>query len=271
MIKESSSFGLALLGHVCLLGLLFIQIRFPAKTIVAPPVLFDLKDLEIAPETQIPLPKKSPVAIKKTQEAMPDEKTQPVKEEAVPMPATPQKEAVTMENPADIPMTKPKIKPKPPAVKQEEKPQTTQTMKTLLASVEKISAQLGKEEAEKNFSGAQDKVPKITVSELDFIASTIRKHWNLDAGVSGVDKMLIEVKVFLDASGNVYDVQFLDTSRYGKEAAYTSVADSARRAIFICDKLGEESPFKKLAQKHVGAYSEWKELVLKFTPFEGGR
>ena len=273
MTKEYSSFGLALLGHMCLLGFLFIQIRLPAKTVVTAPVLFDLKDLEITSETQIPLPKKSPVAVKKTLEAMPDVKPPIEKEEQVPIPSDSQEDAVTMEKQTETPMIKPKAKPKPPLLKSEmsEKSVKTQSMKTLLASVEKISAQIGKEEKKENFQNTQNEAPKITVSELAFIEASIRKHWNLDAGVSGVDKMLIEVKVFLDVSGNVYDVQFLDTNRYGKDAAYTSVADSARRAIFICDKLGEDSPFKKLAQKHIGTYSEWKELVLKFTPFKGGR
>ena len=276
MTLEQSSFTFALLGHLSLFGLMFIQIRLPEKNIPAPPIIFELENLQVeesqkTEEMPIPIPPKPPEAIKKTVAAMPDTTPAPAPEEEVkPVETSIVQDAVSMEEKdekkqEEIPF--PEIKPKrKPEVKEN-------SLKTLLASVEKISERIEKQDkgtAQETSSAGSEKgtvqAPVITASELDFIATTIRKHWNLDAGVSGVDKMLIEVKVFLDMSGNVYNVEFLDTTLYGKDTAYTSVADSAQRAIYICDKLGDESPFKKLAKKHNGAYSEWKELTLRFTP-----
>lgn len=290
MTLERSSFTFALLGHLSLLGLMFVQIRLPEKSIPAPPIIFELDNLEInepqkTEEMPIPIPPKPPEAIKKTVAAMPDTAPEPEPEEAKPIEETPQQDAVAIEKEVQkntekkeeipFPEIKPKTKPKLPILKEASpKPKAKEnSLKTLLASVEKISERIEKQDkgtAQETSSAGSEKgtvqAPVITASELDFIATTIRKHWNLDAGVSGVDKMLIEVKVFLDMSGNVYNVEFLDLARYGKDTAYTSVADSAQRAIYICDKLGDESPFKKLAKKHNGAYSEWKELTLRFTP-----
>lgn len=290
MTLEQSSFWIALLGHFSLLGLMFVQIRLPEKTLPAPPIIFDLENLQVqetsqTQEEQIPIPKKSPEAIKKTVAAMPDVAPVPEPDEDIqPIENEVEQDAVSVEKekpkdkmekipfPEIKPKRKPDIKPKAPVLKEAApKPEAKEnSLKTLLASVEKISERIEKQDKEvstgTNGKKAQEVAPVITTSELDFIAQTIRKHWNLDAGVSGVNKMLIEVKVFLDMSGNVYHVEFLDTTLYGKDTAYTSVADSAQRAIYICDKLGDESPFKKLAKKHNGAYSEWKELTLRFTP-----
>jgi len=292
MTLEQSSFTFALLGHLSLFGLMFIQIRLPEKNIPAPPIIFELENLQVeesqkTEEMPIPIPPKPPEAIKKTVAAMPDTAPAPAPEEEVkPVETSIVQDAGSMEEkdekkqeeipfPEIKPKRKPEVKPKAPVLKESApKPEAKEnSLKTLLASVEKISERIekqGKGTAQENATVGSEKgtvqAPVITASELDFIATTIRKHWNLDAGVSGVDKMLIEVKVFLDMSGNVYNVEFLDLARYGKDTAYTSVADSAQRAIYICDKLGDESPFKKLAKKHNGAYSEWKELTLRFTP-----
>ena len=102
MTLEQSSFTFALLGHLSLFGLMFIQIRLPEKNIPAPPIIFELENLQVeesqkTEEMPIPIPPKPPEAIKKTVAAMPDTAPEPEPEEAKPIEETPQQDAVAVE------------------------------------------------------------------------------------------------------------------------------------------------------------------------------
>lgn len=111
---------------------------------------------------------------------------------------------------------------------------------------------------------------ELSVSEKDMIGIKLRECWNLDPGVRGAHDMLIEIRVFLSREGTVRDVKILNKSRYNKDTAYRSVAESARRAVYICDKKNEESPFKIFPQNYEQSYDTWKTLLLRFNPFDGG-
>ena len=111
---------------------------------------------------------------------------------------------------------------------------------------------------------------ELSVSEKDMIGIKLRECWNLDAGVRGVQNMLIEIRVFLKKDGTVKDVKILNKSRYNKDAAYRSVAESARRAVYICDKKKDASPFKIFPKNYQDAYDTWKTLLLRFNPLDGG-
>ena len=50
--------------------------------------------------------------------------------------------------------------------------------------------------------------------------------------------------------------------------AFKSLSESARRAVFICDKKGDDSPFKILADNYADHYKDWKELHLNFNPMD---
>ena len=161
---------------------------------------------------------------------------------------------------------------------------TDDPFKTLLASVDGIKSGMGyadeKTEAEVNpdeavtdgIEGGQggSYMQELSVSEKDMIGIKLRECWNLDAGVRGVQNMLIEIRVFLDTEGTVKDVKILNKARYNKDSAYRSVAESARRAVYICDKKKEASPFRIFPENYKDSYDTWKTLLLRFNPFDGG-
>ena len=111
---------------------------------------------------------------------------------------------------------------------------------------------------------------ELSVSEKDLVGIRLRECWNLDAGVRGVQKMLVEIRVFLNKDGTVKDVKILNKAKYNKDTAFRSVAESARRAVYICDKKKEESPFKMFAKNYKDSYDTWKTLLLRFNPYDGG-
>ncbi len=111
---------------------------------------------------------------------------------------------------------------------------------------------------------------EIGISAKDKIGLMLRKCWNVDAGVQGIENMIIDIKVSLDRNGQIQDVFILNQERYQHDPTFRSVSESARRAVYICGQNEEESPFKFLAQNYASSYSQWKELLLKFDPFIGG-
>ena len=111
---------------------------------------------------------------------------------------------------------------------------------------------------------------EVGISDKDRIGLMLRECWNLDAGVQGIENMIIDIKVSLDRSGQIQDVSILNQARYKQDATFRSVAESARRAVYICGQRDDGSPFKILAQNYASSYSQWKELLLKFDPLSGG-
>lgn len=154
--------------------------------------------------------------------------------------------------------------------------------KTLLASVDGIRGGLGHtterpdvdpadivtEGVEGGSGGSYTQ--ELSVSERDLLGLKLRQCWNLDPGVRGAQNMKIEIRAFLKQDGTVKDVKILNTGRYGKDPAFRSVAESARRAVYICDKKGDESPFKIFPKYYGQTYDTWKTLLLRFNPFDGG-
>ncbi|MCQ2914752.1 MAG: hypothetical protein MJ247_06120 [Alphaproteobacteria bacterium] len=111
---------------------------------------------------------------------------------------------------------------------------------------------------------------ELTVSEKDMLGIKLRGCWNIDAGVKGINNMLIEVRVYLDTDGKVKDARILDRGRMKKDSAFRSIAESARRAVYICDKKDEESPFRIFPKHYPKQYEDWKTLLLRFNPMNGG-
>lgn len=159
---------------------------------------------------------------------------------------------------------------------------TDDPFKTLLASVDGIKSGMGY--AEKAPEVNKDEIvtegieggsggsymQELAVSEKDLIGIKLRECWNLDPGVRGAQNILIEIRVFLNRDGTVKDVKILNMSRYNKDPAFRSVAESARRAVYICDKKKEESPFKIFPKNYEQSYDTWQTLLLRFNPFDGG-
>ncbi|MBP5534580.1 MAG: hypothetical protein J6Y03_03645 [Alphaproteobacteria bacterium] len=299
-----SLFGHVLIGLLFLISLPTFQKE--QEPLSSAPVFIDLKTMEITDKTNLP-PKvvkkeqtKKP-AVKENKEPAKIEtkikKTDPVPEKVEPVQKVePIKDAVkTVVNkpekkPDPLPKVKPKIPQKPPVKPKQVQPKPKSRPKedddgldSLLASVEKMSKTTKPVPKKKTddvsdlISGVLNGVEnapaqtsidnKLTVSQIDFISAEVRKHWNFDAGIEGIENMIVDLRISLTREGRVEKVEFLNQRRFNQDPSFRSIAESAKRAVLKSDGT-DESPFRVLAVKYPERYSEWKNLQLKFSPLE---
>ena len=227
---------------------------------------------------------KRPTAKEPEEETAPEEAapTEPKKDYLVaPQPKKPK--APKKKPTPPVPAAKPKPKPKPkPEVKKEQKqpekgkPQLANPLKSLLASVDALEKEVGntnqeatiKEGTEVNNMGIEGGTggsyfSELSISEIDAIAGRLRACWNLDTGAMGIKDMIIEIRAFLNKDGSVRKVDIINTSRYNSDAHFRSVADSARRAVYIC------APYSIFADKYADKYDKWNTMLLRFNPLDG--
>lgn len=227
---------------------------------------------------------KRPTAKEPEEETAPEEAapTEPKKDYLVAPP--PKKPKAPKKKPTPpVPAAKPKPKPKPkPEVKKEQKqpekgkPQLANPLKSLLASVDALEKEVGntnqeatiKEGTEVNNMGIEGGTggsyfSELSISEIDAIAGRLRACWNLDPGAMGIKDMIIEIRAFLNKDGSVRKVDIINTSRYNSDAHFRSVADSARRAVYIC------APYSIFADKYADKYDKWNTMLLRFNPLDG--
>ena len=273
--------------HGVVLTLMTMEFSFSHFDKTPPPALLmvDLTKVQISDKTNLP-PKTKPVTPKKKQT---ETKTPPKAPQTTqvaskkpdppkpkPIPETPQPKAVPVVEKAK-PDTKPKPKPEPkkPEPKTEPPKKSGADLKSLLASVEKVRQKAppstATEPEEMRVSegiegGVEGSLSQIlTVSERDLIANQLSKCWNVDAGKEGIEDMIVEVRVSVNKDGSVQKASILNMP---SDAVRISVAESAKRAVFICDK-SDESPFKILAEKYADHYGDWRSLRLRFSPIHG--
>jgi hypothetical protein len=250
-------------------------------------MMVDLKNIPIADKTNLPArvkqPQKKPTPVASSQ----PQNTLKTQAPSTPVPptkpkeVTPPKEAVTVKEPP-----KPKEPPKKTPVQRPDKNTAPQSgdksgsnLKSLLASVDKIRkpvtpgmdggvAVLTGQEVTDGIEGGSggSLTQMLSISESDFIANKLRGCWNIDAGAEGIDDIVVEVRAYVNRDGRVRDVKILNSKN---TPAYRSVAESAKRAVLICDNMGEESPFQILADKYGENYASWKEIFLRFSPLDG--
>ena len=227
---------------------------------------------------------KRPTAKEPEEETAPEEAapTEPKKDYLVaPQPKKPK--APKKKPTPPVPAAKPKPKPNPkPEVKKEQKqpekgkPQLANPLKSLLASVDALEKEVGntnqeatiKEGTEVNNMGIEGGTggsyfSELSISEIDAIAGRLRACWNLDPGAMGIKDMIIEIRAFLNKDGSVRKVDIINTSRYNSDAHFRSVADSARRAVYIC------APYSIFADKYADKYDKWNTMLLRFNPLDG--
>lgn len=227
---------------------------------------------------------KRPTAKEPEEETAPEEAapTEPKKDYLVaPQPKKPK--APKKKPTPPVPAAKPKPKPKSkPEVKKEQKqpekgkPQLANPLKSLLASVDALEKEVGntnqeatiKEGTEVNNMGIEGGTggsyfSELSISEIDAIAGRLRACWNLDPGAMGIKDMIIEIRAFLNKDGSVRKVDIINTSRYNSDAHFRSVADSARRAVYIC------APYSIFADKYADKYDKWNTMLLRFNPLDG--
>lgn len=228
-------------------------------------------------------PTNQPEVKSESKKKMEDEK--PAKQEQVDKPKQdflvapqPKKPKVPAKKQAPKPAPKPKKKPvaseKPKPQPKKEEPKLANPLKSLLASVdalekegEKDQTATIKEDADVNNMGIEGGVggsyfSELSISETDAIAGRLRACWNLDPGAMGIQDMIIEIRAYLNRDGTVREVKILDTGRYNSDRHFRSVADSARRAVYIC------APYAIFAEKYPEKYDLWNTMLLRFNPLD---
>ncbi len=190
----------------------------------------------------------------------------------------PKKPKVPVKKVAPKPAPKPQPKkpqPKKEAPKPKDDPKLANPLKSLLASVDALEKETGNKSATATIKEGTDVAnmgieggtggsyfSELSISEIDAIAGRLRACWNLDSGAMGIKDMIIEVRVFLNKDGTVRDAKILDTSRYNSDKAFRSVAESARRAVYVCQ------PYSIFANRYADKYDMWKTMLLRFNPLD---
>lgn len=190
----------------------------------------------------------------------------------------PKKPKVPVKKVAPKPTPKPQPKkpqPKKEASKSKDEPKLANPLKSLLASVDALEKETGNKSATATIKEGTDVAnmgieggtggsyfSELSISEIDAIAGRLRACWNLDPGAMGIKDMIIEVRVFLNKDGTVRDAKILDMSRYNSDKAFRSVAESARRAVYVCQ------PYSIFANRYADKYDLWKTMLLRFNPLD---
>ena len=267
--------------HGVILALMAFDFSFARFENTPPPpaiLMIDLQKVRISDKTNLPpkvqvkpkkeAPKPTPPPVK----TKPTKVVQPAPQPPKPLPTPPKKEAapVIESKPADKPK-KSESQPKPQS--KPKKPTADDRLKSLLTSVEAVRKSAPKTatvpkpadtDIVADTEGTLDTI--LSISERDLIAHQLSKCWNLDAGKKDIENITIEIRAQINKDGSVRDVQILNKAL---NRVYQSVADSARRAVWICDGDSEKSPFKILAEKYADHYSDWKSITLRFNPMTG--
>lgn len=231
------------------------------------------KEEEVQEKVEEKSPKQEDAAVES------DEKPTEVKQDflVAPQPKKP-KAPVKKAKPMPQPRKPQPKKPQPKKVAKPDKgtPQLANPLKSLLASVDALEKDIGETEQEAtikegtkvNNMGVAGGVggsyfSELSITEADAIAGRLRQCWNLDPGAMGIKDMIVEIRAFLNQDGTVRKVDILDESRYNSDTHFRSVADSARRAVFIC------APYSIFADKYADKYDMWKTMLLRFNPLTG--
>lgn len=195
-------------------------------------------------------PKPEPPQLAAVQPVVEPEPTPKPKPERKPEP-----EPQPVQAPTPMVPNPPKAKPKPP-------PDTT--LDSILKSVEKIKPRPEPDQAEKVIKDLARATPrvtssldsKMTISEIDAVKRQIERCWNVPAGAKDAKNLVVDIHVLLNPDGSVREARIVDQARMQSDSFFQAAADSARRAIYLCQPL--RLPPEK--------YSLWQEMTLSFNP-----
>ena len=223
---------------------------------------------EEAPAEKTPDKKAEPEAV--------DEEPKEVKQDFLVAPQPRKPKAPKVKPQPKKPTPKPEKKPEPKKKEDKSKPKLANPLKSLLASVDEMERNLGQQNEEaviKEGSEVQNMgveggtggsyFSELSISEMDALAGRLRACWNLDPGAMGIEDMIIEIRAVLGQEGDVRKVEILDSSRYNSDPFFRSVADSARRAVYVC---GQQGAYDILVKKYPEKYDKWNTRRLKFNP-----
>lgn len=217
----------------------------PAPPLPAPPQPAPQKS-EVPPPPQPTPPAPAPLVAELPPQPPPQPKPEK-KSEPPPAPA---------ETRTPLVPTPPKAKPTPP-------PQVT--VESILRSVEKVKPRAEPDQAEKVVNQLA-RAPKPVTSSLDNklaesdIAAAVQHQmarcWNIPAGAKDAKNLVVEIHLALNPDGTVREATVVDQARMQSDGFFRTAAESARRAIYLCQ------PLKLPSDK----YSVWQEMTLSFNP-----
>ena len=228
---------------------------------------------EVEPKTE---PKVEDKVKEEPKEAEPVAKPEPPKKDflVAPQPKKPQAKAKPKKEEVKPKPKKQESKKQPEKEVKKEEPKLANPLKSLLASVDALEKEANKsttatikegtDVANMGVEGgtAGSYFSDLSISEMDALAGQLRACWNLDPGAMGIEDMIVEIKAQLNQDGSVRSVEIMNSSRYSSDNHFRSVADSARRAVYIC------APYKILSEKYAEKYDEWRVLRLRFNPID---
>ncbi|MEX2202051.1 MAG: hypothetical protein WD711_11690 [Dongiaceae bacterium] len=96
----------------------------------------------------------------------------------------------------------------------------------------------------------------LSISEIDALRRQIEKCWNVPAGAVEAESLLVEIRVWLNPDGSIVRAEILDTARMSRDGYYRAAAESAYRAIFLCE------PYSLPIER----YDTWKMILMRFDP-----
>lgn len=212
---------------------------------------------------------------KKETESEPAAKPEPPKKDfmVAPQPKKPQVKTKPKKQEKVKPQ-KQEQKKQAPKKENKEDPKLANPLKSLLASVDALEKEADKSTTATIKEGtavanmgveggiAGSYFSELSISEMDALAGQLRACWNLDPGAMGIEDMIVEIKAQLNQDGTVRSVDIQNTARYNTDSYFRSVAESARRAVYIC------APYKILSEKYAEKYDEWRVLRLRFNPID---
>ena len=106
---------------------------------------------------------------------------------------------------------------------------------------------------------AQGRDATISANEASFLAGLMRqqvsKCWNINAGLDGIQAMVVRIEVKLSASGDIAGEPKIVNSN--PSPVFRDAADSAKRALIQC------APYQLPPDKYAGG---WEHMILTFDP-----
>jgi hypothetical protein len=222
------------------------------------------KKVETPPAPPLPTPPNP--APQKSEVPPPPQPTPPVPEPLVaalpPQPPPQPKPAKAPEPPPEPPETRTPLVPTPPKAKPTPPPQVT--VESILKSVEKAKPRTEPDKADKvvkELAHATKPVTssldnKMTISEIDAVRRQIERCWNVPAGAKDAKNLVVDIHVVMNPDGTVREATVVDQARLQSDDFFRAAAESARRAIYLCQPL--RLPPEK--------YSLWQDMTLSFNP-----
>lgn len=248
---------------------------------LAPEVIKEVEQPEPPKPTPLPTP---PQPDPTPPEPQPEPQPQPEPEPVKPEPPKPEEKPDPKPEPEAEPIPDPKAKEKPKEKPKEKKPEKQKVDITLdkkKKSTPKKDDKKDKKkkpsksfddllnEIEKDEDGAQSRGkgapaatigPVLTASEKDALSQHMARCWIIPAALRGEKNLRVPIELHVSRDGTVQKAEIMDKARMGREPAYRTAAESARRAVLDPNCSPLPIPQDK--------YEMFKKFIFNFDPKE---